>query len=130
MKNIKNGLKKFMILIRVEMANDNFLCMLKDAGCFRIFFGIESGNEKIRNELMGRKMSNEKIINVFDLCHKYGLETLTANVIGVPGESEEMIMDTIKLNRRLRPTISGVNIFYPYKGTVLGDKCFKERVVL
>jgi hypothetical protein len=40
-----------------------------------------------------------------------------------------MILDTINLNRRLNPTISGVNIFYPYKGTVLGDKCFKEGLV-
>lgn len=121
--------KKFMILIRVEMANDSLLDMLKDAGCFRVFFGVESGNEKVRSEIMGRKMSNEEIINAFDLCHKRDLETLAVNIIGVPGESEEEILDTVKLNRRLHPTASAVNIFYPYKGTVLGDKCFKEGLV-
>jgi radical SAM superfamily enzyme YgiQ (UPF0313 family) len=57
------------------------------------------------------------------------LETLAVNIIGVPGESEKEILDTVKLNRRLRPTASGVNIFYPYKGTELGDKCFKEGLV-
>ena len=121
--------KKFMILIRVEMANDSLFDMLRDAGCFRVFFGVESGNEKVRSEIMGRKMSNEEIINAFDLCHKHGLETLAVNIIGVPGESEKEILDTVKLNRRLRPTASGVNIFYPYKGTELGDKCFKEGLV-
>ena len=40
-----------------------------------------------------------------------------------------MILDTLNLNRRLSPTISAVNIFYPYRGTVLGDKCFKEGLV-
>lgn len=120
---------KFMILIRVEMANDELIHMLKDSGCFRIFFGVESGNEKIRKDLLGRKMSNETIINAFDLCHKYGLETLAANIIGIPGETEEMILDTVRLNRRLRPTSSGAGIFYPYKGTVLGDKCFKEGLI-
>ena len=121
--------KKFMILIRVEMANDNFFDMLKDAGCFRVFFGVESGNEKVRSEIMGRKMSNDEIINAFDLCHQRGLETLAVNIIGMPGESEEEILDTVKLNRKLRPTASGVNIFYPYRGTELGDKCFKEGLV-
>ena len=121
--------KKFMILIRVEMANDSFLDMLKDAGCFRVFFGVESGNEKVRSEIMGRKMSNDEIINAFDLCHQRGFETLAVNIIGTPGESEKEILDTVKLNRRLCPTTSGVNIFYPYKGTELGDKCFKEGLV-
>ena len=38
-------------------------------------------------------------------------------------------MDTINLNREINPTTTGVNIFYPYKGTPLGDKCFKEGMV-
>ncbi|MCP4268639.1 MAG: B12-binding domain-containing radical SAM protein [Candidatus Brocadiaceae bacterium] len=121
--------KKFMILIRVEMANENLFDMLKDAGCFRVFFGVESGNDKVRSEIMGRKMSNDEIINAFDLCHQRGLETLAVNIIGMPGESEKEILDTVKLNRGLHPTDSGVNIFYPYKGTELGDKCFKEGLV-
>jgi hypothetical protein len=40
-----------------------------------------------------------------------------------------MIWDTIRLNRRVRPTSSGINIFYPYKGTVLGDSCFDKGMV-
>jgi radical SAM superfamily enzyme YgiQ (UPF0313 family) len=51
------------------------------------------------------------------------------NIIGVPGETEDMIWDTIKLNRKIKPTSSGVNIFYPYKGTKLGDDCFKNKMV-
>ena len=47
----------------------------------------------------------------------------------MPGETEEMLWDTIKLNRKIKPTWSGCNIFYPYKGTPLGDKCFKENLV-
>jgi radical SAM superfamily enzyme YgiQ (UPF0313 family) len=121
--------KKFRILLRVEMINDTLLTMLKDAGCFKIFFGVESGNEEMRREVMQRKMSNKTIIDAFDLCRKYGIETLAVNIIGMPGETEEMIWDTIKLNRRLRPSVSGVNIFYPYLGTELGDKCFEEGLV-
>jgi len=121
--------KKFMILLRVEMASDGLFDMLKDAGCFRIFFGVESGNEKVRSEIMGRKMSNEEIVNAFDLCHQRGLETLAVNIIGVPGESEKEILDTLRLNRRLHPTDSCANIFYPYKGTKLGDRCFKDGLI-
>ena len=47
----------------------------------------------------------------------------------MPGETKKQIWNTIKLNRRLKATVSAVNIFYPYRGTVLGDKCFNEGLV-
>src|SRR3989338_2537116 len=120
---------QFMCLLRVELAEEELIGMLKEAGCYRIFFGVESGNEYIRREIMNRRMTNEEIIKAFDLCHQYGMQTLAVNIIGIPGETKEMIRDTIKLNRRLRPTTSAVNIYYPYKGTVLGERCFKEGLV-
>ena len=121
---------KFMILLRVEMCqNDDTLKALKDAGAFRIFFGVESGDEAQRREVLDRKMTDKTIQKAFDNCHKNGLETLAVNIIGFPGETEEMIKTTIKLNRKLKVTTSGVNVFYPYKGTPLGDKCFEEGLV-
>ena len=120
---------KFQCLLRVNIIDDDLIRMLKDAGCYRISIGIESGNEFVRDKILNRRMSNEQIINAFDIAHKYGLETNAINLIGVPGESDEMIWDTIKLNRKIKPTSSGVNIFYPYKGTKLGNYCFEKNLV-
>ena len=78
---------------------------------------------------MNRKMSNKQIVKAFNIVRKYGIRTNAINIIGVPGETEEMIWDTIKLNRRIKPSSSGVNIFYPYKGTKLGDACFEKGLV-
>lgn len=119
----------FFCLLRVNVIDEEFVSMLKDAGCYRISFGVESGNEYIRNKVMNRNINTEQIINAFSLAGKYNLETNAINIIGTPGETEEMIWETIKLNRKLKPTSSGVNIFYPYKGTKLGDKCFEQGMV-
>jgi len=97
--------------------------------CYIIQFGVESGNDYIRNVVMDRQMPRETIINAFKLSKKYGIKTNSLNVIGVLGETKEMLMDTIKLNREIEPYTCGANIFYPYKGTPLGDKCFKEGLV-
>ena len=129
-KKYKKRIKiKFSCLLRANLVDENFVRLLKNAGCYRISIGIESGNEYIRNEVMNRKMSNKEIIEAFEIAHQYGLETNAINMIGTPGESEDMIWDTIKINRQAKPTVTGVNIFYPYKGTKLGDHCFKKGLV-
>ena len=74
-------------------------------------------------------MTDKTITTAFDNCHKNGLETLAVNIIGFPGETEEMIKSTVKLNRELKMSSSGVNIFYPYHGTPLGDHCFENDLV-
>lgn len=117
---------RFHCLLRADLIDEEFIRLLKNAGCYRISIGIESGNEYVRNKIMNRQMSNSQIIRAFDIARAYGLQTNAVNIIGIPGETEEMIWDTIRLNRRVKPTSSGINIFYPYKGTKLGDYCFKE----
>lgn len=120
---------KFICLLRVNVVDEEFVKLLKKAGCYRIQFGVESGNEYVRNTVMNRNISNKQIIEAFGLCRKYGIQTNALNIIGVPGETDDMIWDTIRLNRKIKPTDSGINIFYPYKGTVLGDYCFSNDLV-
>lgn len=119
----------FICLLRVNIVDEEFINTLKGAGCYRILFGVESGNDYVRNTIMNRNISKEQIISAFNLCRKYEIESCAINIIGVPGETEEMLLDTIRLNRKLNPTDSGVNIFYPYKGTPLGDHCFANGLV-
>ena len=120
---------RFMCFLRANVLDDEFAKMLKDAGCYRISMGVESGNDYIRNKVMNRQMPREMLLRAFRAAQKVGLETNAINIIGVPGETEEMLLDTIQLNRELWPTSSGANIFYPYKGTILGDYCFEKGLV-
>ncbi len=120
---------RFVCLLRANFIDEEFVQLLKETGCYRVSVGVESGNDYIRNTVMNRNLSTDKIIKAFDLLRKYRLQTNAINIIGVPGETEELIWDTINLNRRLKPTSSGCNIFYPYKGTKLGDECFKNGLV-
>lgn len=120
---------KFICQLRATVIDEEFVRLLKDSGCYRIQIGVESGNEHIRNEVMNRHMSEAQIIKAARLIKKYDMQINTLNIIGVPGETEDMLWDTIKLNRKIKPTSSGVNIFYPYKGTALGDYCFANNLV-
>lgn len=95
--------------------------MLADAGCYQVYFGVESGNEKIRNQVIGRHMSEEQIVNAFRWARENGIRTSAYNMVGLPYETMEAALDTIKLNARMKPNRIFSPIFCPYPNTDLHD---------
>jgi len=119
----------FYINTQVNSIDKEMLINLKKANCKRVSIGIESGNEKIRNHLLKRNMTNEKIINVFRWCREIGIETYAFNMIGMPYETKKEIKETIRLNRIIQPDYIGVSIFNAFKGTEIYEFC-KEHDLL
>lgn len=113
----------FTCFQRVNLVDETRIAALKEAGCVRVNLGIESGNDFIRNYLMNRRISSQQMVEAFRICTKFDMPTMAANMIGLPFETSEMVFDTVALNRRILPTWSVVNIFYPYPGTKLGFLC-------
>ena len=112
----------FWINTRVERINDEELVIaLAHAGCRGVRIGIESGNEKLRAEILKRHMSNAEIRGAFALARKHGLDIYTCNMLGIPGETAAMIEQTIALNRKLEPADLQFSVFYPYPMTELYD---------
>ena len=119
----------FVCLLRCDVATEDTIKDLAKGYCHTIQFGVESGSDYIRNTVMSRSMKRDTIVNAFKLTKKYGVRTNAINIIGVPGETKEMLEETVALNKEIMPDSTGVNIFFPYKGTPLGDKCFTDGFV-
>ena len=119
----------FDVNVRVETVDRDMLSMLADAGCEWIQVGVESGSERVRGEIMGRPMEEERILKVFKDARELGLRTWSFNMVGLPGETPEDARATYELNRRLCPDHMQVSVFNPYPGTRLFDEC-RERGVL
>lgn len=119
----------FMCNQRVDQFSEERARALKKAGCFMVLFGVESGDESIRRRLLQKRTTNEQIEAAFDICKRVGLKTIGSFIIGLPDESIAQIESTLELNQRITPDLSFVNIFYPYRGTPLGDHCFREGLV-
>ena len=114
---------------RANVVDEAKIKALKKAGCYSVDFGVESGNEYIRNKIMNRNMKRETLLKAFSLCRRYKLNTTAANIIGLPFETRDMIIDTVKINRELMPNKSIVGIFYPYPGTALERTCREKNLL-
>jgi len=120
----------FWINTRVERIQDEELvAALAHAGCRGVRVGIESGNENLRAEILKRRMSNQEIRQAFALARKYGLDIYTCNMLGIPGETAEMIDETIALNRELEPADLQFSVFYPYPMTELNEICVRDGYI-
>ena len=117
----------FAIQTRCENVDLEILQVLKKAGCGHLSLGIESGNEDFRFKVLKRRMTNNQIIKAFELAENVGLTTTSFNMVGLPFENEQTILDTIKLNKKIKTKHHNVCIFYPFKGTKLEEISQKKN---
>ncbi len=119
----------FGINARPEVLNENVMRLLKRAGCDTVCIGIESGNVYLRNRLLRRNLTDGQIKRAFQLCDTYRIRTFGLNLIGLPGEDEHTVRQTIALNRQVRPTFPVQFVFRPYPGTELYDTCVRQGLI-
>jgi len=118
----------FICNIRADDVDEEIVRMLKNAGCLQLRMGLESGNERIRNSILNRKQTTGQIAEAARIIKKHKIHFWTFNMVGLPYETESAILDTIKLNRTIRPDVVFISIFNPYPGK-LYDLCVKEGMI-
>jgi anaerobic magnesium-protoporphyrin IX monomethyl ester cyclase len=111
---------------RPNLFTERAATLLREMGCYQIYFGVESGNEFIRNEVLRRHMSDEQIVQAFAHARKAGIATVAYNMVGLPFENMERALDTIKLNARIEANHMLNPGFCPYPDTDLYNKAVKE----
>lgn len=90
---------------------------LAEANCRIVKFGVESGSERIRREILQRRMSNARIVEALSTAHEFGLHTSVFLMIGLPGETREDVLDTIRLMAAALPGRFRWTFFFPFPGT-------------
>lgn len=117
----------FWCQTRIETITEEKIKLLSEVNCDRISIGIEHGNEEFRKKVLNKNFTNSQVISSFDILNKYGLKISVNNILGFPGETRDLIFDTIKLNRKIKCDSVNGFVFQPYKGTVLRDECIKKK---
>jgi anaerobic magnesium-protoporphyrin IX monomethyl ester cyclase len=101
---------------RVDYVDEELLQMMSKAGCWLISWGIESGNEQILRH--ARKGAYpDKAEKSLIWARKAGIKNWGYFIIGLPGETEETIRDTIDFAKKLPLDIALFHVAAPYPGT-------------
>ncbi len=101
---------------RVDTIDLEMLTQMKKAGCTDLFFGVESGSQKIL-DILGKGFTVGQIEKAFRLAKKVGINTEMYLIIGVPGETQEDIDITKRMIAKLEPSSLDISSLTPIPGT-------------
>lgn len=119
----------FSCLSRVNELDEDIIKKMAEAGCFFTSFGLESGSERIRNELLNRNMSSEKFIEVSELLHKYKINFLVHQIFVLPTETPEEAFETIEMDIKMKADSTWSTIFQPVLGTEIYEYCKNNKLL-
>lgn len=116
-------------LSRVNYVNNDLLRAMREAGCYKLCFGVESGSERIRNDIIKKNVTDEQIKIATKLCWKNGIEPDHFLMLGFPTETKDDILKTIKCPLVFKPNIFGLHITQPFPGSSLFDEAIRQGII-
>src|SRR5215475_8558705 len=118
----RNAQHPYECLSRVDLVDRDILQGLRDTGCFRIWYGAESGSQKVLDS-MRKGTTVAQVREASRITQEFGMQAGFFILLGYPDETTADIRMTIDFLKETRPDVVGTSVAFPIKGTE-----FYERV--
>jgi radical SAM superfamily enzyme YgiQ (UPF0313 family) len=125
---IKRGMNKKILWTaetRIDTLNEFLIKKMKEAGCRRLIFGLESGTQEALNTI-GKKISFKKSRYIIKLLKDNNMESIGLFMIGLPGENERMIKQTFEYSRDIDIDFAKYAMTVPFPGSELYEVLKRE----
>lgn len=87
--------------VRADILDEEIIALSKASGCVYLMFGVESGNQRVVNEIVKKDLDLEDVRRAARLCHETGIDTAAFYIGGFPGETMSDIEDTVSMATEL-----------------------------
>ncbi len=111
---------------RVDTIDESLAAALKDCGCIQMDFGVESGSQRILNEIINKRTTTQQVKDAFALMKKYRIRSLANFMIGLPTETEQDLLATKELAEAIDADVYVFSIATPLPGTRLYEMVGEE----
>jgi magnesium-protoporphyrin IX monomethyl ester (oxidative) cyclase len=103
--------------------NEELIYKMKESGCYRINFALESGNQYVLDNIIKKPLNLEKVKPLVKYAKDISLDVGIFIVIGMPGETEQQMWDSFHLAEKLGIYSPHISVATPYPGSELYDLC-------
>ncbi len=117
--------------ISIRTLDEEVMDALVSAGLVRTYLAIESGSEYIRNKVMGKKLSTEKIYEVMNLAKSYKQLVVKAYfIIGMPEETHETLEETYNMIEKIDVDRIYLHNVIPFPGTQVFEQALRDNLLV
>ena len=103
---------------RVDTVDEEMIKAMKESGCKAISFGLESCSNKTL-EMIDKRITTDQSRKAIKLCRKSGIYVNGSFIIGLPNETENDMLDTIKTSKTWKLDTVDYNRFFGFPGSDL-----------
>jgi len=117
--------------LSINTLDEEVLDALVSTGLTRVSLAIESGSDFIRNKVMGKHLSREKIFEIINITRKYkDLYVKAFFVIGMPEETSETLMETYNLIKEINVDRIYLHNIIPFPGTKVFEQALRDNLFI
>ncbi len=113
---------------RINLVDKELVEAMSKAGCWKIFFGVESMLQK-NLDTVKKGIKVEEIFNAINWCREFGIESECSFMFGIPGETFQDALETIKLIKKLDPDYAKFFPITPMPGTEFYEESIKYGII-
>jgi len=106
---------------RVDTVNEEILRLMREAGCWQISYGVETGSQRLL-DLINKSVTLKQIENTFKITKRVGITIRGFFMLGLPTETRAESIATIEFAKKLDPLWAQFTITVPYPGTAMFDE--------
>lgn len=120
---------RFVATTRANCLDDEMGKYLKRVGCKNLAIGVESGSERIRNQVMNKELHFDTIQKAVNICKKYDIYASLFLMIGLPTETHADIMQTVEIGPKLQADYIGIHQCTPYPCSEIFKQAIREKKI-
>jgi len=113
---------------RVNLVTRELLRTAKEAGCASVSYGIESGSQRMLDQ-MKKRVTVEQAKRAIRLNREVGIRCPTSFIVGMPGETPDTIQETIDFCKDVNIPLRGVMFATPYPGTPIFEEAVARGII-
>lgn len=118
-----------VIGVRVDTLSAPLLRLMRRAGCYRVYMGIESGSERLL-DAVHKGITLDDVRRAVSHCRAAGLETFGFFMIALPGETEQTMAQTRDFAVELGLDMAKISVTIPLPGTPLFQELERDGRLL
>ena len=113
---------------RVDLVNEEIIKLMADSGCLQLDFGVESGSQRVLDEIINKRIKLSDVEKALELCRQHGIRREAGFMVGLPGETKEEMQQTFEFAKKIKADHYSFSIFTALPGTKLFNDFFKDHI--